>query len=131
MATLTWSFWDKDGASYRAVYRDNDIERETGLWDALFTLPAARVTWVSSLFLLCYVGVEVALGGWIVLFMLQVRHGEQFASGMSAVGFWLGITVGRVVLGFVSPRLGVKVTTAVSYSLLGWSQSSYCRPASE
>lgn len=76
-------------------------------------MPSARVSWVCAFFLLCYVGVEVALGGWIVLFMLQVRHGEKFASGMSAVGFWLGITVGRVVLGFVSPRIGVKITTAV------------------
>lgn len=114
LGVLTWAFWDLDGESYRSVYKDNDIERETGLWDALFTLPAARVTWVASLFLLCYVGVEVALGGWIVVFMLNVRHAEQFASGMSAVGFWLGITIGRVVLAFVSPRVGVKLTTAVS-----------------
>ncbi|KAJ3548796.1 hypothetical protein NM208_g829 [Fusarium decemcellulare] len=45
--------------------------------------------------------------------MLKVRHGDEFASGMSAVGFWLGITVGRAVLGFVTPRLGVKLSTAM------------------
>lgn len=79
-------------------------------------MPAARVCWVAALFLLCYVGVEVALGGWIVNFMLRVRHGQEFASGMSAVGFWLGITAGRALLGFVTPRLGVKLSTAVRQS---------------
>ncbi|POR34800.1 Bypass of stop codon protein 6 [Tolypocladium paradoxum] len=110
---LTWAFWNSTGEVYRRIYKDNEVERETGLFDALVHLPAARVSWVAALFLLCYVGVEVALGGWIVTFMLRERHGEAFASGMSAVGFWLGITVGRAVLGFVTPRMGVKLSTAV------------------
>lgn len=46
--------------------------------------------------------------------MIDVRKGGDFSSGMSATGFWLGITVGRVVLGFVSPRLGIKLSTSVS-----------------
>ncbi|KAF7556896.1 hypothetical protein G7046_g6182 [Stylonectria norvegica] len=108
-AVLTWAFWDADGTAYRSVYRDNEIERETGLSNAIFHRPTARTAWVCAFFLLCYVGVEVALGGWIVVFMTQVRGGEPFASGMTATGFWLGITVGRAVLGFVTPRLGVKV----------------------
>lgn len=76
-------------------------------------LPAARVTWLAALFLLGYVGAEVALGGWIVTFMLRVRHGGEFASGMTATGFWLGITAGRVILGFVTGRIGEKLAIAV------------------
>ena len=48
--------------------------------------------------------------------MLEVRHGEAFGSGMTATGFWMGITVGRIVLGFVTPRLGEKLAIAVSLS---------------
>jgi fucose permease len=81
--------------------------------EALVRLPYARVTWLCALFLLGYVGAEVALGGWIVKFMLEVRHGGDFASGMTATGFWMGITVGRIVLGFVTPRLGEKLAIAV------------------
>lgn len=40
--------------------------------------------------------------------MIQVRNGEPFASGMTATGFWLGLTIGRVILGFVTPRVGEK-----------------------
>lgn len=63
-----------------------------------------RVTILSALFLLFYVGAEVSVGGWIVTFMLRVRSGTQFASGVVATGFWLGVTLGRFVLGFVTAR---------------------------
>jgi fucose permease len=81
--------------------------------EALFTMPSARVTWLCALFLLGYVGIEVALGGWITTFMLRERQGSAFASGMTATGFWLGITVGRLVLGFVTPRIGEKLSIAI------------------
>ncbi|KAK8045618.1 hypothetical protein PG993_005642 [Apiospora rasikravindrae] len=42
-----------------------------------------------------------------------VRQGAEFASGMTAMGFWLGVTVGRVVLGFVTPRLGEKLAITI------------------
>jgi fucose permease len=81
-------------------------------------MPAARVSWTCAIFLLGYVGIEVALGGWIVLFMLEVRNGDEFSSGMSAMGFWLGITVGRLILGFVTARVGIKLATSVSHFTL-------------
>ena len=45
--------------------------------------------------------------------MLRVRGGDPFASGMTATGFWLGITVGRVILGFVTPRFGERISVTV------------------
>lgn len=32
---------------------------------------------------------------------------------MVATGFWLGITVGRVILGFITPRIGEKVAISI------------------
>ncbi|KAJ9653682.1 hypothetical protein H2198_007139 [Neophaeococcomyces mojaviensis] len=64
-----------------------------------------RVTVLAAVFLLFYVGAEVSIGGWIVTFMLRVRHGTPFASGLTSTGFWLGVTVGRFILGFVTGRL--------------------------
>lgn len=46
-----------------------------------------RVTILSALFLLFYVGAEVSIGGWIVTFMLRVRGGTHFASGIVATGY--------------------------------------------
>lgn len=107
-------FWKSTGAVFRAANSHSTGEnKKGGLKIALFKRPSARVTWLCALFLLGYVGVEVALGGWIVTYMIRVRHGAPFASGMTATGFWLGITVGRVTLGFVTPRVGEKIAIAV------------------
>lgn len=94
------------------------------LKEAVLTMPAARVTWLCALFLLGYVGIEVGLGGWIVTFMIRVRQAGRFSSGMTATGFWLGLTVGRVVLGFVTGRIGEKLAIAVRSYI-----TSLCRSA--
>lgn len=84
------------------------------------TLTAVRskVTQLTALFLLLYVGIEVSVGGWIVSFMLRVRHGSAFASGLTSTGFWLGVTVGRIVLGFITPRLFKNEKRAVATYLV-------------
>ncbi|KAJ5693463.1 hypothetical protein N7462_002886 [Penicillium macrosclerotiorum] len=112
IVTCSACFWKATGAIFRAATQSVGQNQKGGLRSALFKRPSARVTWLCALFLLGYVGVEVALGGWIVTFMIRVRHGDAFASGMTATGFWLGITVGRIILGFVTPRVGEKTAIA-------------------
>jgi fucose permease len=106
LAIAASAFWTATGAEYRANHPRTTDAKGNRMGEALFHRPAARVTWLCAAFLAGYVGVEVALGGWITAFMLRVRHGTPFASGMVATGFWLGMTVGRVILGFVTPRIG-------------------------
>jgi fucose permease len=112
------AFWGATGAVFRTNNPRTTDTKDNRLKEALVRMPNARVTWICALFLLGYVGVEVALGGWIVKFMLEVRKGGDFASGMTATGFWMGMTVGRVILGFVTPMLGEKVAIAVSFLFL-------------
>lgn len=114
LATSISAFWAATGAVFRAQNPRTSDTKDNRMTEALIRLPHARVTWLIAIFLLGYVGIEVALGGWIVKFMLEVRNAESFASGMTATGFWMGITVGRIVLGFVTPRLGEKLAIAVS-----------------
>lgn len=45
--------------------------------------------------------------------MLQVRGSSPFASGIIATGFWAGLTVGRVTLGFITPRMGERLAVSV------------------
>ncbi|KAH3958931.1 hypothetical protein HBI24_007690 [Parastagonospora nodorum] len=113
LVTSTTAFWQCTGAVFRAENPRTGGGKDNRMKEALIRLPYARVTWLCAIFLLGYVGIEVALGGWIVKFMLEVRDGGQFASGMTATGFWMGVTVGRVVLGFVTPRLGEKLAIAI------------------
>lgn len=57
-----------------------------------------HVTWLLSLFVLFYQGAEVSLGGWIVTFLLDYRHGNPRTVGYVASGFWGGLTIGRLCL---------------------------------
>jgi fucose permease len=119
-------FWGATGAAYRDEHPRNaatdppteGLIPETKAKSGLFRISTAtrsksrtaeavtsKITWLCSLFLLVYVGIEVSIGGWVVTFMLRVRHGSPFASGLTSTGFWAGITVGRMVLGFVTARL--------------------------
>ena len=50
--------------------------------------------------------------------MIKVRNGTEFSSGMVSVGFWLGLTLGRVILGFITPYLK-KQRVAVTAYLVG------------
>lgn len=92
--------------------------RKGGLRQAFFRLPSARVTWLCVLFLLGYVGIEAALGGWIVTFMTRVRHGPAFASGMTATGVLAGHYDGPAGSGVCdAPRGGEVVCCCTSFCL--------------
>ena len=45
--------------------------------------------------------------------MIRVRSATPFSSGISAVGFWAGMTVGRAILGFVTERFGERLSVTV------------------
>ncbi|GAW14199.1 hypothetical protein ANO14919_035960 [Xylariales sp. No.14919] len=119
-------FWTATAREYRDSVAASSGSTGGGLREVLFKKPGARVAWLCAFFLLGYVGIEVGLGGWIVEFMIQVRHGGAFESGITATGFWLGLTIGRFVLGFVTPRIGEKLAImiylviAVGFELVFW-----------
>ena len=58
--------------------------------------------------------------------MTQVRHGRPFPSGLAATGLWLGVTLGRIILGFVAPNIGerlaiiVYILSAIGIEILFW-----------
>lgn len=105
----TWAFWKETGLKYRDDNSNADSDEKGKTRLAL----KQKVTWILAIFLLAYVGTEVSLGGWIVTFMIHVRRGQPFASGMTATGFWLGLTIGRVTLGFITPMIGERLAVAI------------------
>ncbi len=65
-----------------------------------------RVVWLGALFLLFYVGTEVSLGSWSYSFLTEERHGSALLSGWAVSGYWLGLTLGRALLGGLARRVG-------------------------
>ncbi|KAK0626182.1 major facilitator superfamily domain-containing protein [Immersiella caudata] len=110
---MTTAFWRATAQVHRAQHLSANNGKRTTTRHVL----KEPITWLLALFLLGYVGAEVSLGGWIVTFMLRVRHAEPFIAGLSATFFWLGLTIGRVLLGFITGRIGEKLAIT-AYLLL-------------
>lgn len=84
-------------------------------------------TWYLSIFVLCYQGAEVSMGGWVVTFLEVYRHGSSRTTGYVASGFWGGLTIGRFLLTpnihrTIGAKRGVTLLVLISLvcCLLGW-----------
>lgn len=102
LATSAVAFWRASAEEYR-LHNAAEAQEKSRTWEAA----KAPATLLMSLFLFIYMGVEVSVGGWIVEFMIQVRHGSEYESGLIPTGFWAGVTVGRIALGFANEWLGM------------------------
>ncbi|RAK73462.1 MFS general substrate transporter [Aspergillus fijiensis CBS 313.89] len=109
LVIATSAFWAETASRYQQDH-PSSASRERGgssLHQTRLSL-TYRATWICSLFL------------------FLVRHGSSFASGMAGTGFWLGVTLGRFVLGFVTPRIGEKrsiilyILLAIALEMVFW-----------
>jgi fucose permease len=64
-------------------------------------------TWLIAMYFLAYVGIETAISGWIVPFLIRHRNATPYLASMASSGFWGGMAVGRFALGVVTDKLGV------------------------
>jgi fucose permease len=73
-----------------------------------------------------YQGAEVAISGWVISYLIHIRHGDPSQVGNVTSGFWGGITVGRFVLTHFAQRIGEKpaviglVVGSAAFQLLVW-----------
>ncbi|KAF7726415.1 hypothetical protein EC973_008749 [Apophysomyces ossiformis] len=72
-----------------------------------------RMTLLCAFYILVYVGVEIIVGGWGFTFLTVGRHGNEVAMNRVMSGYWAGLALGRVVLGYVAGRFGEKATVTV------------------
>lgn len=65
-----------------------------------------KVVWMAAILLLFYTGTEVSMGTWGFTLLTEGRHGAPLISGWIISGYWLGLTLGRVILGHVAQKIG-------------------------
>ncbi|KAJ3053516.1 hypothetical protein HK097_004110 [Rhizophlyctis rosea] len=73
--------------------------------------------WIASVFFLMYIGFEVALGGWVVDYLVTIRNGELNSMGYMPMALWAGLVVGRLSLPDITKKWGEKRLIA-AYCLL-------------
>ncbi|KXH61841.1 hypothetical protein CNYM01_09036 [Colletotrichum nymphaeae SA-01] len=100
--TLTATFWTQTGA----VYLFENPTESGGKSGRTRQALKNKLSWIFAIFVFGYCGAEVALGGWIVVFMTRIRGATSVTGGAVATGFWGGMTAGRLFLSLVTIRLG-------------------------
>ncbi|KAI3390743.1 hypothetical protein diail_8769 [Diaporthe ilicicola] len=118
-AVLVWVFRFEDGGRYREALASSpnkpaEVDRVSEAPPPSAHRPGGggalkhAVTWICAAYFLVYVGTESAISGWVVTFMLRARHASTYVASLSSTGFWIGMAAGRLVLGVVTDRVGVR-----------------------
>ncbi|MFR2150865.1 MAG: MFS transporter [Christensenellales bacterium] len=84
------------------------------VWEVL-SLPGAKAGMVTFL---CYCAVESTLGLWGATYISQVRGVDEATAASFGAMFYIGITVGRAISGFMAMKLLPKQMVRVGQALL-------------
>ena len=84
------------------------------VWEVL-SLPGAKAGMVTFL---CYCAVESTLGLWGATYISQVRGVDEATAASFGAMFYIGITVGRAISGFMAIKLLPKQMVRVGQALL-------------
>ena len=84
------------------------------VWEVL-SLPGAKAGMVTFL---CYCAVESTLGLWGARYISQVRGVDEATAASFGAMFYIGITVGRAISGFMAMKLLPKQMVRVGQALL-------------
>ncbi|KAI0770849.1 MFS general substrate transporter [Irpex lacteus] len=83
----------------------------------------SKAVWSLAIFLMLYVGAEESLGGWIVSYLIETRHGDPQGSSWVASGM---LAVGRIVLPPLNILIGernavfIYVAIAIMLECIAW-----------
>ncbi|KAF1978855.1 MFS general substrate transporter [Bimuria novae-zelandiae CBS 107.79] len=110
---LMAAFRREDASRYRQSNNHMILEQSSTSSKEIFKHPG---TWFSASYFLTYVGIEAAISGWVVSFMTRSRHASVSIASLSSSGFWGGMAVGRLTLGYMTDRIGVRRAAAMYLS---------------
>ena len=102
------------------MWKPGNIQQEEygakalSVWEVL-SLPGAKAGMVTFL---CYCAVESTLGLWGATYISQVRGVDEATAASFGAMFYIGITVGRAISGFMAMKLLPKQMVRVGQALL-------------
>jgi len=116
---LTLAMWNRNDAP-----AGGDVVVEKKLTD--YKTPLGETlrqphVWLSVLLFFLYVGAETALGTWTYTLLTESRGVDKALAGFFAGSYWFTFTIGRIVAGVVTRRVGANklVLGGLAGALLG------------
>jgi fucose permease len=115
--TLTLPMWMQNDDRDEAKKPKRLLDFRTPLGE---TLRQSRV-WLSLLQFFLYTGSEVAVGTWAYPLLTEARGVQPETAGILVGSYWAMFTVGRVIAGLYTKRVGVNkvVLSSLASALLG------------
>ena len=98
----------------RGIQQEEYGAKALSVWEVL-SLPGAKAGMVTFL---CYCAVEATLGLWGATYISQVRGVDEATAASFGAMFYIGITVGRAISGFMAMKLLPKQMVRVGQALL-------------
>lgn len=93
------------------LYTDCDeMPNKTSSMINVLRLPIA---WIVAFFLFFYVGVEISLGTWSYSFLTEQRQQPALFSAWIVSGYWIGLTLGRIILAQLATRLSERAAIQI------------------
>ncbi|KAH8659976.1 major facilitator superfamily domain-containing protein [Xylariales sp. PMI_506] len=108
LVLLTYAFRGENAKSYHETHRHSATQDVSVGPKSIYT---EIVTWICAAYLLVYVGAETTISEWLVVFMIRVRGVTPYWASVCSSGFWSGMAAGRLVLGYLADRFGVRYAT--------------------
>lgn len=99
------------------AYRKRKQSRITDVKPCSKTMYKYSGIWLCAAYLITYVGTETTISGWVISFMLRSRDTTPSMAGLTSSGYWIGMVIGRITLGFATDRMGVRQATTLYFLL--------------
>lgn len=96
------------------IQQEEHSAKALSVWEVL-SLPGAKAGMVTFL---CYCAVESTLGLWGATYISQVRGVDEATAASFGAMFYIGITAGRAISGFMAMKLLPKQMVRVGQALL-------------
>ncbi|CAL9728032.1 bypass of stop codon protein 6 [Monosporozyma unispora] len=83
---------------------NDDENTDPNTKESFFQLFQNPAILLHALFLFTYLGAEITTGAWFFSYLLKTKLADKIKMSYIASSYWIGLTVGRLVLGFVTKR---------------------------
>lgn len=106
LASVVLAFRDSTIVIGRKRDETGQSGRNTNAMKEVQQVLKLRDLWIISLFYFLYLGVSFAAGGWVVQYLVSVRHGNLATMGYVPSGYYGGVFLGRLLLAEPTHRYG-------------------------
>ncbi len=94
---------------------EKDIPQKTLSLKQMFCMPAVRSSVITFF---CSVGLEFTCGIWACTYLVNVQNLSEALASRYLTFYYAGITIGRLISGFVSKKLNVEKIVYSGYSIV-------------